>query len=77
MPSSRIFQRLEEQWCTHIGPIFIVGLPRSRTSSSRGSLNRTLGSSPLEELNWMADFGLDIAVGFKKWSRRAGDPSFP
>ena len=51
-------------------PIFVVGSPRSGTSILTWSLGQHPNILTLEESSWLADFAGDIAVGFKKGSRR-------
>ncbi len=51
-------------------PIFVVGSPRSGTSILTWCLGQHPNILTLEESSWLADFAGDIAVGFKKGSRR-------
>jgi hypothetical protein len=51
-------------------PIFVVGSPRSGTSILTWCLGQHPNILTLEESSWLVDFAVDLAVGFKKGSRR-------
>ena len=53
-----------------VGPVFIVGSPRSGTSILTWCLGQHPNLLGMEESNWMGLFALDAAAAFRRGSAR-------
>src|ERR1700747_89934 len=56
-------------------PIFVVGSPRSGTSILTWCLGQHPNMFPVPESNWMGDFAVSVAVGYRVGTARGARTS--